>query len=324
MSTTDLIAAIGALFTGIAALIAVFTSIDAVRKYRRDQLQQRADQTREDLQAIIGDCNLFLHPLNQNNPYPILHTTTAITKELYSRMGASPQREDVLALFSNKKLLLSICVEGWISSTQILHMMDIVEQVEHKASSHNLQGKLVLIREASFLLAGLVAEVCSPESFYKILCQLEPHDGPKDQVEDILNTITVELQHGVCKTFNDKYKDKIERSLYFIQTAANMFIGLSDQQLRHLAETQEVHVVHSTGTNLNKKIEDPIVKIKKEGSPLSHYKKVKRFLNDLKQDIGDQDYQKLCELIEPLKALCEHYERLLTNTLEERAMVNVG
>ncbi len=231
MSTTNQIEAIGTLFTGIAVLIAVFTFINALQKYRRDQLQQRAAQTREDLQAIIGNCNLFLHPLNQNHPYPILHTATAITKEFCSRMGASPRREDVLALFSNKKLLLSICVEGWISSSQILHMMDIVEKVEHKASSHNLQGKLVLIREASFLLAGLVAEVCSPETFYTILCQLEPHSSREDEVEDILNTINVELLHGICKTFNDKYKDKIERSLYFIQTAANMFIGLEDRQL---------------------------------------------------------------------------------------------
>ncbi len=319
MSITDVITAIG-------VVMATLALIHAMRSYQRDQLQQRAAQTREDLQAIIGGCNLFLHPLNQKHPYPILHTATAITKEFCSRMGAFPQREDVLALFSNKKLLLSICVEGWISSTQILHMMDIVEKVEQKASSHNLQGKLVLIREASFLLAGLVAEICSPESFYTILCQLEPHSGENDEVEDILNTITVGLQQGICKIFNDKYKDKIERSLYFIQTAANMFIGLEDQQLRHLAESQVVHAGYSTETNPNNKIEDPIVKIKKEGSLLSHYEKVRTSLDDLKlkRDIGDPDYQKLCGLIKPLKAVCQQYESLPTNTLEERAMVSVG
>ena len=84
-----------------------------------------------------------------------------------------------------------------------------------------------------------------------------------------------------------------------------------------------MHVRHSTETEPNKKIEDPIVKIKKEGSLLSHYKKVKKFLDDLKQDIGDPDYQKLYKLIEPLKAVCEQYERLPYNTLEERAMVKV-
>ncbi len=324
MSLTDKIAALGATATALTFLIAAITFWWTWRRYRSDQLQQRAAQTREDLQAIIRGCNLFLHPLNQKNPYPILHTATAITKEFCSHMGASPRREDVLGLFSNKKLLLSICVEGWISSEQILHMMDIVEKVEYKASSHNLQGKLGLIREASLLLSGLVAEVCSPESFYTILCQLEPRNSSKNEIEDILNTITIELQHKVCKTFNDNYKDKIERSLYFIQTAANMFIGLNAQQLRRLAETQDAHAGQSIGTNLNKKIEDPIVKIKKEGSPLGHYKKVKKFLDELEQDIGDQDYQQLCDLIVPLKALCEKYERPLTDTLEERAMVNVG
>jgi len=306
--------------------MATLTLIQAMRNYQRDQLQQRAAQTREDLQAIIRGCNLFLHPLNQKNPYPILHTATAITKEFCSRMGPSPQREDVLALFRNKKLLLSICVEGWISSTQILHMMDIVEKVEQKASSHNLQGKLVLIREASLLLAGLVAEICSPETFYTILCQLEPHSGENDEVEDILNSITVGLQQGICKIFNDKYKEKIERSLYFIQTAANMFIGLEDQQLRDLAMTQVVYAGDSMETNPNEKSEDPIVKIKKAGSLLSHYEKVRMSLDDLKdkRDISKPDYQELCRLIKPLKAVCLQYENLLTNSLEEHALVSVG
>ncbi len=324
MSMSDKIATLGATATALTFLIATITFWWTWRRYRGDQIQQRAAQTREDLQAIIGGCNLFLHPLNQKNPYPILHTATAIIKEFCSHLGTSPRREDVLALFSNKKLLLSICVEGWIASEQILHMMDIVEKVEYKASSHNLQGKLVLIREASLLLAGLVAEVCSPESFYTILCHLEPDYNSKDEVEDILNTITIELQHNVCKTFNDNYKDKTERSLYFIQTAANMFIGLKDRQLRRLAETQEMYAGLFIGTNQNNKVEDLIVKIKKEGSPLGHFKKVKKSLDELKQDIGDPDYQQLYELIVPLKTLCEQYDTFLNYTLEERAMVMVG
>jgi len=255
----------------------MFTLINAVRRYRHDHRQQLAAQTREDLQAIIGDCALFLRPLSQSHPYPIFHTVTAITKEFCSSMGASPRPENVQRLLSNKDLLRSICVDGWISSTQILHMMDIVEKLERKASSRNLQGKLLLIREASFLLASIVAEICSPESFYNMLCQLDLQSSCEDEVADILNAITVKLQHGICKTFNDKYKDKIERSLYFIQTAANMFIGLSDRQLRHLAGTPEVQGSHSTETDLDQEIEDPIVKIKKEGSPLSHYKAVSGF-----------------------------------------------
>src|SRR5260370_33366956 len=141
MSASDKIAALGATATALTFLIAGITFWWTWRRCRGDQLQQRAAQTRADLQAIVGGCNLFLHPLNQKNPYPILHTATAITKEFCSYMGASPRREDVLALFSSKKLLLSIFVEGWISSQEILHMMGIVEKVDQKASSHNLQGK---------------------------------------------------------------------------------------------------------------------------------------------------------------------------------------
>src|SRR5574340_700926 len=129
MSLTDKIAALGATATALTFLIAAITFWWTWRRYRNDQLQQRAAQTREDLQAIIRGCNLFLHPLNQKNPYPILHTATAITKEFCSRMGASPRREDVLGLFSNKKLLLSICVEGWISSEQKIGRASCRERV---------------------------------------------------------------------------------------------------------------------------------------------------------------------------------------------------
>ena len=234
MSITDVITAFG-------VVVAALTLLETVRRYLRVQFEQQAARTREELQAIIGDCGLFLHPLNQKFPYPILHTATAITKEFCSRMGQSPEPEDVHRLLNNKDLLRSICVDGWISSTQILRMMDIVEKLERKASSRNLQGRLLLIREAALLLAGIVAEICSHESFYTMLCQLELESNCEDGVADILNTITVELQSGICKMFNDKYKGKIERSLYFIQTAANMFIDLTDQQLKHLSETEMEH-----------------------------------------------------------------------------------
>ena len=297
MSITDMITAIGSISTAGAMFITLIALAISLYQYRKGQIEQQAAQTREDLQAIIGDCGLFLRPLSQSQPYPIFHTVTAITKEFCSRMGESPRPEDVLQLLDNKDLLRSICVDGWISSTQILHVMDIVEKVERKASSRNLQGRLLLIREASFLLAGIVA--------------------------DILNTITVELQRGICKTFNDKYKDKIERSLYFILTTATMFIGLTDQQLKYLSKTRGMHVRHSTAADPNKKSEDPILTIKQESSPLSHYKEVKKFLDDLKQDIGESDYQKLFKLIEPLKAMCEQYESLPNTILAERTLVNV-
>jgi hypothetical protein len=341
MSITDVITAIG-------VVVAALTFLETVRRYLRDQFQQQAARTREELQAIIGDCGLFLRPLNQKFPYPILHTATAITKEFCSRMGQSPGPEDVHRLLKNKELLRSICVDGWISSTQILRMMDIVEKLERKASSRNLQGRLLLIREATLLLAGIVAEICSHESFYAMLYQLELESNCEDEVADLLNTITVELQLGICKIFNDKYKNKIERSLYFIQKSASMFIGLTDQQLKHLSETDEEHAhfiqkaanmfinlkdrtlrylaksqeVQPIETNPNGMDEDPIIKIKHEGSPLSHFKKVKSILGDVRQDIGESNYHKLCKLIEPLKTMCEQIEQLPENSQEELVLVN--
>ncbi len=68
--------------------------------------------------------------------------------------------------------------------------------------------------------------------------------------------------------------------------------------------------------------EDPIIKIKHEGSPLSHFKKVKSILGDVKQDIGDSDYNKLCKLIEPLKTMCEQLEKVPDNTQEELVLVS--
>ena len=341
MSITDVITAFG-------VAVAALTFLETVRRYLRDQFQQQAARTREELQAIIGDCGLFLHPLSQKYPYPILHTATAITREFCSRMGQSPEPEDVHRLLENKELLRSICVDGWISSEQILRMMDIVEKLERKASSRNLQGRLLLIREATLLLAGIVAEICSHESFYTMLCQLELESNCEDEVADILNTITIELQLGICKIFKEKYKGKIERSLYFIQKAANMFIDLTDQQLKHLSETEEDHAhflqkaanmfiglkariqrylvrtqeVQSTEIDPYVMSEDPMIKIKHEGSPLNHFKKVKKLLDDVRQDIGDSNYHKLRMLIEPLKTMCEQLEKLPDNVQEERVMAN--
>src|SRR5947209_19134647 len=121
------------IFTGGATLIALLSFRSALRQYQEDQrLQraaqrqeekqyqedqrlQRAAQTRADLKEIFGDCNRFAYPLNQNYPYPILHTATAISKEFRSRIEASPKPEDILRLFRsrNKELLTSIGVEGW-------------------------------------------------------------------------------------------------------------------------------------------------------------------------------------------------------------------
>ena len=329
MSITDVITAFG-------VAVAALTFLETVRRYLRDQFQQQAARTREELQAIIGDCGLFLHPLNQQYPYPILHTATAITKEFCSRMGQSPEPEDVHRLLENKDLLRSICVDGWISSEQILRMMEIVEKLERKVTSRNLQGRLLLIREATLLLAGIVAEICSHESFYKMLSQLKLESHCEDDVADLLNTITIELQLGICKIFNEKYKSKIERSLYFIQKAASMFIDLTDQQLEHLSEKEKEHApiiqasdkmfmrlkdqihrflggtqaVQSTEFEPYVMREDPIIKIKHEGSPLNHFKKVKKLLDDVRQDLGEANYHKLHMLIEPLKSMCEQLEKL--------------
>lgn len=245
MSLTDQIAATGALFTGVAALVALAAFVYTWRQYRNDQRQQRAAQTREVLQAIIADCSRFLRPLTEEYPYPILHTATDISKEFCSRMGEHPQRGDVLTLLRNEKLLRSICVEGWINSTQIFRMLSIAEELERKAASHYLRGKLLLICDASFFLAGLVTQLCSPDSFFVMLHalhdDLEKQICATDNVEDALNAITVMLQDRICSEFDLNYSKTIKRSLYFIQMAANAFISLSDKSLLDFAKAEEEH-----------------------------------------------------------------------------------
>ena len=300
MSITDLIAAIGVILTGIATLVAVVAFIHTLHQYRSDQLQQRAAQTREVLQAIIGDCSRFLRPLNEQYPYPILHTATTITKEFCSRMGVKPRGKDVQMLLRNKELLLSICVEGWVNSTQIFRMLGIAEDLEHKASSHYLRGKLLLICNASFFLAGLVALVCSPESFYDMLRDLEDQSSSEDEAEDVLNTITVTLQQRICKEFNDNYRKVIQQSLVFIQTAANAFISLPDRCLVNLAKAEEKHEPLSSSTGSMSKSEQ-------EALLHEHLKWMKMLLDDLnpgdrgKNSIDRNDYTSLCELINSIE-----------------------
>ncbi|MFL5659312.1 MAG: hypothetical protein ACJ8CB_34655 [Ktedonobacteraceae bacterium] len=307
MPVTDLVTIIGNISQALIMFVTVLTLFLTVRQYRQDQFRQRAAQTREDLQAIIGDCNRFLRPLGESYPYPLLHAVTTIAREFRSRMGKSPGREDALALLSNEDLLLSISHEGWSGSSQIHQTMDIVETVERKASSRNLHGKLRLITNASFLLAGLVAKVYSPETFHELLRQVQLQSSEKDEIEDILNTITVELQRGTCQQFDARYKEVIKRSLYFILTAANVFINLTDQQLMRLAKEGERYAPLFPEPDPMKKT-DPVYKIERESSLVNRLDRVKKLLGDLERDIHEDDYIDLCELIEPIRAVCLTWE----------------
>src|SRR5260370_2437802 len=290
----------------VAALTILVTFVITVVPYVRDQHQQQAAQIRQDLQVVIGDCNRFLRPLSEDPPYPIVHTVTAITKEFSSRIKESPHH--VSALVGNEDLLRSICVEGWISSTQILRMMDIVEKVGREASSHNLRRKLLLICDASFLLAGIVAKVCSPESFYQMLHTLNLQSHLTGDVEDLLNFITVELQGHMCKKFDTEFRETIKQNLYLIQIAAEAFINLKDRRLRHLARTPEaMRLVSSSRTGLNPSVtlDETMNKIRKKTSLVMRAKTVKKQLERLERDINGEDYTGLDNLIMVIEKKCK-------------------
>ena len=98
MTVTDMITAIGSISTAGAMFITLIALAISLYQYRKGQIEQQAAQTREDLQAIIGDCGLFLRPLSQSQPYPIFHTVTAITKEFCSRHGGVPSTRRCAAI----------------------------------------------------------------------------------------------------------------------------------------------------------------------------------------------------------------------------------
>lgn len=317
MSLTDQIAATGTLFTGIAALVALAAFLYTWQQYRNDQHQQRAAQTREVLQAIIADCSRFLRPLTEENPYPILHTATDISKEFCSRMGEHPQRGDVLKLLRNEKLLHSICVEGWINSTQIFRMLSIAEELERKAASHYLRGKLLLICDASFFLAGLVAQLCSPDAFFEMLHtlrdDLEKQICAADKVEDALNIITVMLQDRICSEFDLNYSKTIKRSLNFIQMAANAFISLSDKSLLNFAKAEEEHSPLSSpidSVNRSKQVYNHLDWVQKRLEALDPASMKKEWMkqqlpvfhrSNRDTSISPHDYEVLCNLIALIK-----------------------
>lgn len=297
MNITDIITA-----SGVA--VASLTFVGSVAQNRLDQTQHTAAQTREDLQAIIGESGRFLHPLLQESPYPILYTAATITKEFCSRMGKSPKGKDVQLLLQNEDLLHSICVEGWIASTQILHLMDMVEELERKASSHLLRGKLLLICQASFLLTGIVARGCSPTYFFNTLRKLRLESCQNDEAEVVLNEITVELQNEICKKFNDKYKEPIILCLSFIQKASRSFMKLHDRRLVHLAKRPEFIIQDSSQIDQNKRYTNPIRQIEQETSLLNRLRQMKDMLVCLERDIKPHEYEELCDLIESLKDAC--------------------
>jgi hypothetical protein len=307
MQVTDLVTIIGNISQAVIMFVAALTLFLTVRQYRHDQLRKLAAQTREDLQAIVGDCHRFLHPLSQSYPHPIIHAATAIAREFHSRIGKTPGREDALALLRNEDLLRSISLEGWIGSSQIHQMRNIVEAVERRASSQNLQGKLQLISEASFLLTGLVAKVYSPETFYELLRQVQLQSSEKDGVEDLLNTLTVELQRNTFQHFDARYKEVLKRSLYFILAAANVFSNLTDRQLMPLTRDRAGLAPLFPEADPMKKT-DPVHKIEQEFSLVNRLDRVKKLLGDLEGHIHEDDYVDLCELIEPIRAACLTWE----------------
>ena len=296
MSVTDIITASSAAIASLAIIVTVVL-------YRLDQRQQRAAQTREVLQGIIGDCGRFLHPLSEEAPYPILHTSAAIIKEFRKNLGESCQAKDVLAKLHNRDLLLSICVEGWVSSTEILRMMNIVDELECKASSHNLRGKLLLICQASFLLAGIVAKVCSPATFYDIMKQQEPECCKVKDAQVILDELAVDLQNGVCQEFNARYRTTIKQCLYFIQIAASAFLHVSEAKLVRLANVDEKYS-HDPEEVKSKKDGDPVEEFDRETSLPNRVNQVRDGLTALDGQIDTHEYDALIKLINRIDLAC--------------------
>ena len=295
--------------TAIGVVVAAFTIVVTVILNWRDRKQQEAAQTREVLQEVIGICNQFLHVFIQDAPYPIIHTTATISKEFHSRMSKF-KKEEVLELQGNKGLLRSICVEGWVTSSQILHMMDMVEELEHKAASHSLRGELLLICSASFLLAGIVAKTCSPESFYCILSQLNLDVCQSDDIQDIMNKLTVDLQDGVSDRFNCDYKNPIKHCLYFIQIAAGAFLQLEDKKLVRFAKVPEGVVKRATLEESKcptADLKQHISWIEQPVSLANRLSQMEKKLKTLKNDICE--YNNLSDLIKSLESECAIVEK---------------
>lgn len=232
-------------------------------------------------------------------------------------MGEHPQRGDVLKLLRNEKLLRSICVEGWINSTQIFRMLSIAEELERKAASHYLRGKLLLICDASFFLAGLVAQLCSPDAFFEMLHtlrdDLEKQICAADKVEDALNIITVMLQDRICSEFDLNYSKTIKRSLNFIQMAANAFISLSDKSLLNFAKAEEEHSPLSSpidSVNGSKQVYDHLDWVQKRLEALDPASMKEEWMKQQLQilhlgnrdaSISPDDYNVSCNLITLIK-----------------------
>src|SRR5260370_22721013 len=224
-------------------------------------------------------------------------------KEFRSNLGESCKAKDVVAKLHNCDLLLSICVEGWVSSTEILRMMNIVDELERKASSHNLRGNLLLICQASFLLAGVVSKVCSPTTFYDIMKELEPESCKDEDAQIVLDELTIELQKSVCQAFNAQYKGTIKQCLYFIQIAARAFLHVPDAKLVHLAKAHEAYS-HTPTDSQAKANDDPVPEIEREASIPNRIKQVSEGLGVLEGNIDRQEYDTLRKLIKLLDKAC--------------------
>jgi len=244
MSLTDWIAAIGSIASGVATLVAILALLYSVQSYNKDQEQQKAAQIRQNLGTLRNRSNELSTLLTDGSV--LIYGSSSVTKELRSRLPSTATSKEFWEyLSSDDGLLLSIAVEGWLSSPQTTILRDVNSQIEQAALS--LNGLLLILSYAQQLLKGIVDDGYSPIIFLRILSLLGKnsqygkffHDHEKeDNINKLINAVNLELQGDSALYFKLRYYDAVSQLTLFLMELSEILIDLEDSKLISISKTE--------------------------------------------------------------------------------------
>ena len=243
MSLTDWIAAIGSIATGVATLVAILALLYSVHSYNKDQEQQKAAQIRQNLGTLRNRSNELSALLTDGSV--LIYGSSSVTKELRSRLPSTATSKEFWEyLSSDDGLLLSIAVEGWLSSPQTTILRDVINQIEQAALS--LNGLLLIFSYAQQLLKGIVDDGYSPIIFLRIFSLLGKnseykffHDHEKeDNINKLINAVNLELQGDSALYFKLRYYDAVSQLTLFLMELSEILLDLEASKLISISKTE--------------------------------------------------------------------------------------
>lgn len=302
MQTADWIAAVGSGATAIGTLAAFLTVYITVRNYQKDLKQQQTTQIRQSLRILINQSYILTNLLTDGSL--LIFGSSAIAKELYSRLGPTADRKEFWRyLHGDSNYLLSVAVVGWHSSPQTTLLMDAINLIEQHVLT--LNGGLTILLYPIQMMRSIINDGCSPIIFYQTLTAMKEADTffqnlwEEKNVDKLVGALTVELQSNASTYFVIRYENAINQLRNFIKEVSNKLIDLDDVKLLEISKVDLRDVLsQATRTGSMKVL---LEKLKKHFSTPKTYNILLEMINEIEVSISKEEASKMLKNIKNLK-----------------------